>query len=185
MSHHCGNHLCPGDHAHFDDGLTAHGFGAGPRRVPFLDAVTIDSARRHLMARAGDPLPEAETPEMTIREETLPDGAHPLHIVSLIVQFEGNNAPHRAHLTSLLRELTFISNLKPERDRAKNHWSYELLIYTTIGFQQMVSLWRAAAKSAGVRYARLDGLFEKGIWLIENRPEGEALDYRFVVSGPC
>lgn len=152
----------------------------GPRRVPPLDAAIIDQARRAIMARGGIKVPDAEVPAMTIRPEPLPTGTRPLEISTLMVSLEPDTPPVRARLTSALRRTTGMPIVRPVKDGAK-HWRYEMFVRSTIDFAVVAAIWRAMAQHDGVAYARLDGIEERGIWVLDN-PEGGA-DPIFTLSG--
>lgn len=153
------------------------------RPIPFEDCVLIDAARRSMMAAAGLPAPEAETPAMTTREEAVPTGEMPIEIHTLTVLPREQDPSARARLTNLLRSATGIDGLRPVRDSTRGHWRYDISIRTRCEFSIAVELWRQAATFPGISYARLDGLSPRGIWVLET---GDAPDtgMRHFVSGP-
>jgi hypothetical protein len=191
----CSTPGCGHDHhAHSDhDHKTDKPFGthdsvfpgvAESHVVPFEDATTIDSARRILMHRAGRAIPFGDTPDMTVREGAMPEGILPIEIGSMIVEFSDDTPPTRARLTNALRTATGLTGLKPQRDANDKYWRWDMNVTTTIDFAVALVIWKVAATSRDVAYARLDGIFEKGIWVLESHPASEDKeDVRFIVSG--
>lgn len=158
-----------------------------PRAVPRADAEILERCRAALMHKAGIHTHSRDVPDMTTRETEVPTGVQPIELGTVVVLLEDPTPARRGRLTTAVGAAIGLPSPKMERDSVPGHLSYSLGVATNVDIAVVVNAWAAIAAMEGVSYVRIEGLSRHGLWVVENRPEGEISDrtWRFVLSGPA
>lgn len=143
----------------------------------------VNGARANLYLSSGRGLPEP-IDIMTVRREGVPDTAHLMEVSSIILLLSRSDPNTRGHITSFLRKLIGIDTMKPTQMEESPFWEWNIGFRSTLEFKTPIEIIREVTKLEPVQYARMAGIFEKGLWIIETLEDPkEDFQTQFVVCG--